>query len=415
LKDNEVSRALRLLEMQRNSMLMYTSCGWFFTDISGIETVQVMKYAGRVRDLMADAGAKPPEERFLEVLAGAKSNIPDMGSGADIFRRFVPASRTTPRRVAAHVAIKGLAGQSEEQGRIGDYSFSRQDQRQERHGRLTMSIERLLLETPLGDKNCDYAVAAIHLGGLDFYCTLQPYPGTAKFRAASELLWRQLATAFLPALLRAMEDNFGPDEFGLGDVLPDGRLEVCTMVFGDLLEGFTSQFARLYDEYNRVAEMLQEAGFPLPREVRQVAEFTLGHRFESEIIHQNNNTDPQAYLTALRIAERVARRGYRIDRTASNGKFTTLITTAVRLAVESPDPERLANARELVTLARRLGLEPNLDAAQEAVYAALTEKRQASASLEELAMLLGVSKSAIPPLTSISISADEKPVAALPP
>ena len=39
----------KLLEMQRHAMLMYTSCGWFFDEISGIETVQVIQYAGAGR------------------------------------------------------------------------------------------------------------------------------------------------------------------------------------------------------------------------------------------------------------------------------------------------------------------------------------------------------------------------------
>ncbi|HEX9842336.1 MAG TPA: DUF3536 domain-containing protein, partial [bacterium] len=85
LDREEQERALMLLEMQRQAMLMYTSCGWFFNDLSGIETVQVMKYAGRVLALMDDLGFGSPRERFLEILGEARSNLPELGSGADIF------------------------------------------------------------------------------------------------------------------------------------------------------------------------------------------------------------------------------------------------------------------------------------------------------------------------------------------
>jgi len=404
LSDSEVLRALKLLEMQRSAMLTYTSCGWFFSDISGIETIQVLKYAGRVLDLMADVGAQPPENRMLEVLAEARSNVPEMGTGADIFRRFIPLSRATPKRIAAHVAITGLAANQADRGSLGDYRFSRQHHRHQRHGRLTLAISRLILETPLGDEKSDFAVAALHVGGMDFYCALHPFPDLQTFEKAADDLSHRFGTTFLPALLRMIRERFGPDEFGLEDVLPDGRVAVCEMVFGDLLDGFTSQFARLHDEYNRVAEMVQEAGFGLPREVRHVAEFTLAYRFESEIARLAGNTDPAAYSTALHIAELIGRRGYRVDLTASNQIFTDMITTAVRQAVSEPRPHRLTGARDLVLLARRLGLEPNLDAAQEAIFAAIVETGLNLPALADLLAVLGLAPEMRRPSARESVS-----------
>lgn len=81
------SRVLKLLEMQRSALLMFTSCGWFFSDLAGIETIQVMRYAARVIDLQRQLGFEPPQESFLELMAQAKSNEPEKGNGADIFLR----------------------------------------------------------------------------------------------------------------------------------------------------------------------------------------------------------------------------------------------------------------------------------------------------------------------------------------
>jgi alpha-amylase/alpha-mannosidase (GH57 family) len=101
LGEAERQRALALLDLERNAMLQYTSCGWFFADISGLEAVQVMKYAGRCLDLFRTLGAEPPRARFLENLAAAKSNVPGMGSGADIYRAFVePLARGGRSRAA---------------------------------------------------------------------------------------------------------------------------------------------------------------------------------------------------------------------------------------------------------------------------------------------------------------------------
>lgn len=90
----EYRRALLFLELQRNTLLMYTSCAWFFNDISGIEPLQILKYACRALDLMNQLGFPSARERFLEVLSEANSNRPEWGNGADIYRRLVEPFRT---------------------------------------------------------------------------------------------------------------------------------------------------------------------------------------------------------------------------------------------------------------------------------------------------------------------------------
>lgn len=83
LNSAEESRVWKLLEMQRSALLMFTSCGWFFSDLAGIETIQVMRYAARLIDLMNQLGLEPPVKGFLEIMAEAKSNRGE--NGADLF------------------------------------------------------------------------------------------------------------------------------------------------------------------------------------------------------------------------------------------------------------------------------------------------------------------------------------------
>lgn len=82
-------RVFQLLEMQRSALLMFTSCGWFFSDLAGLETIQVLRYAARVIDLQEQLGFDVPRKQFLELLANAKSNRPDKGNGAEIFASIV--------------------------------------------------------------------------------------------------------------------------------------------------------------------------------------------------------------------------------------------------------------------------------------------------------------------------------------
>jgi Domain of unknown function (DUF3536)/Glycosyl hydrolase family 57 len=385
LSETHSVRALDLLEMQRAAMLMYTSCGWFFSELSGLETVQIMRYAARVLDYMEELDVPVPLDGFLGILAQAHSNRPELGHGADIYRRLVEPARARPQRIAAHLAITGLAGETAARGAIGDYSFSQADYSKRSDGRLTLGTSQLLLTAVATGRTYVYAAAAIHLGGLDFYCALKPNPGINSFKLAAAKLWERFETASLPALLRMIQTEFGPDEFGLDDILADGRWDICEMAFGYLSHDLTAELSRLYEQDQRIIEMLHRAGFDLPPELRIITEFTLGKRFEQEIRAQGRSLNPAAYTRAFVIAEEVTRHHYRIDKAGLNQVFSEMITGAVRRAVAQPRDEWTRPALESLRIARRLRLEPNLDSAQETVYEAIVEGRSGFEQLEELA------------------------------
>lgn len=101
-------RARELIELERNALRSFTSCGWFFDDIGGIESIQILRYAARALDLAGPTG--PDLERgFLERLAAAESNDPALGTGADIYRRSARPRWPAEQRVAAgFAAMSGL-------------------------------------------------------------------------------------------------------------------------------------------------------------------------------------------------------------------------------------------------------------------------------------------------------------------
>src|SRR5207253_2896944 len=109
LDDARTITALKLLELQRNGLLMYTSCGWFFDELSGIETVQVIQYAGRAVQLATELfGGLELEQSFLAKLAEAKSNITEHKNGARIYEKFVKPAMADIPRLAAHYAIRSV-------------------------------------------------------------------------------------------------------------------------------------------------------------------------------------------------------------------------------------------------------------------------------------------------------------------
>ena len=121
--------AFKLLEIQRNAMLMYTSCGWFFSEISGIETVQIMKYAARAIQLANEFIDYNIEEKFLNILAEAKSNILEYGSGKDIYYRWVKPSVVNVKQLISHWAITSLYEEPETETDVYCWKIKRKDLR----------------------------------------------------------------------------------------------------------------------------------------------------------------------------------------------------------------------------------------------------------------------------------------------
>jgi hypothetical protein len=391
----ERARALTLLEAARASMTMYTSCGWFFDDISGVETVQTLRYAGRVVELMDDLGLAPPSERFLEVLSEARSNMPERGTGADIFLRAVELSRVTPRRVAAHLAISNLVGREARAAEFesAGYDYRTSDAQRRRHGRVTLETMRLSLEERATARTHDYALAAMHFGEVDYYCALRPYEGREKFEEAAARLWSQFRTASLPAMLRVAQGEFGPDEFGLEALLPQGQGRLSRAVFGRMVARLLDEYERVYEDNRRVVERLVEIGFEPPRELRVAAELTTGRRLETELRAQRLGEGD--YARAFELAREAARLGQRIDRTHATRVFEKTLVEAARRVVEHPSADAVRSARELIALGRELGLEANLERAQEIIYEAARAWVEPSEELREFALALGLAPSAL--------------------
>ncbi len=127
LNGDERVSVLKMLELQRHTMLMYTSCGWFFDEISGIETVQVMQYAGRAIELGQQLFGDHLEEGFLQRVAKAKSNLPEQGDGARIYQNFVTPSRVDLPRLGSHYAISSMFEPYDDHAQVYCYTVDRKE------------------------------------------------------------------------------------------------------------------------------------------------------------------------------------------------------------------------------------------------------------------------------------------------
>jgi alpha-amylase/alpha-mannosidase (GH57 family) len=382
--------ALTLLEVQRQSLLMYTSCGWFFNDLAGIETLQIMRYAARLLDLLDEIGeADAVRDRFLDRLAEARSNIADEGDGRAIWHRHVEPSRVDAGRVVAHLALVTLLEGRTPSTSIAGYDVVDHPHRQVSRGALSGVAGHIVLCHQRTRRMHEQVYAAVHLGGLEVFGATRPADAG---RDAD--LFEQLAEAVargerVTTLLRLIVDGFGPREFGLDSALPDAADQIVAGAADTLAERFAETYDRLYADHRSRLDALITAGYPLPPELRAPMELALARRFEVEIARAVHEDGAERFTVANDIAREARRAGVQLATPRAARTMSATLLAAVERAVEQPDDdERAGAALGLLRLVRGLDLPLDLERPQELVFEAM--RGDGGASLRTLGAALGL-------------------------
>ncbi len=369
--ESSVSEALTLLEAQRHAMSMYTSCGWFFNDLAGIETVQVLCYAARVLDLLEELGEETPTGAFLDRLRQAHSNIAAEGDGVQIWERHVLPARVGSDRVVAHVALVQLLQHEAAAPSTASYDVDTPENGLLQRGPLTLVGGSVALTHRRTRRRTEHLYAALHLGGMEVIGV------TRRARAGDDEVLEPLRDAFrsgdaVTVLLR-MLGELGGQEFNLSAALPGRIEEILESAAEALAERFAIAYDRLFDDHRATLEALAAAGYPLPPVLRAPAELALARRLEHEVVAQGGSLDPDAYTGALGIVDEARAAGVSVDTPSARAIAGRLLLQAVARAVEDPDhaEDAAAVAAGVIGLARDLGLHPDVEPAQELVYEAM--------------------------------------------
>lgn len=164
LSEKEKVTVLKLMGVQRSAQMMYTSCGWFFDELSGIETVQVIHYAGRAIGLMQDIGGDGLEAGFLERLEQAKSNLPEYGDGRQIYEKIVKPGMVDLERVGAHYAVSSIFQEYPKQARIYCYSVDQEDFRLSEVGNDKLAVGQVQITSEVTRETATLDFGALYFG-----------------------------------------------------------------------------------------------------------------------------------------------------------------------------------------------------------------------------------------------------------
>jgi len=265
LEGEERVRALKLLEMQRHAMLMYTSCGWFFNDLSGIETVQVLQYAGRALQLAEDLFDGSLREELLVRLDAAKSNLAEAGSGRDLFRRFVEPAAVDLPKLAAHYAVASLFEDFPPRTSIYCYAVDRLSYQTFTAGRARLAMGRAELISEITGESARLAFGVLHFGDQNLTAGVGNHWSDEEFAAFVEATGRTFESGDVAEVVRQLDAQFAESRHSLKSLFRDEQRRVLDVTLASTLQEVEADSRRLYGAHAPLMRFLHELKVPVPR------------------------------------------------------------------------------------------------------------------------------------------------------
>lgn len=368
LTEEQKVKGMELLEIQRQAMLMYTSCGWFFSEISGIETVQIMKYAARAMQLVARFTNEDFETHFKDILSQAKSNIAEFGTGKDIYERFVKPSVVTAKQLACLWAISSLYQDFEDEEDVYCYTVKRHSYQKVQKGSSNFLVGHIEISSKVTLQKADLMFALMQYAGGDFHCAIKEFSNDAEFNELQTTLIKTFALNPITEIIRTLDEKFGKEYFTLKDIFIEERKKILQILLKDQLEKFGNTYKEMYDQGKGSIYHMQNLGLEIPKEFKISAEYALSHRYNDLLAGSDGFVEAPIVQQIKDINFEAKKMNIAIDKTPSNKNFAKRIITNLNRLTKSFEIQQADTIIELFEMIEKLDLQIDISEAQNIYY-----------------------------------------------
>lgn len=270
----QINSFIKELEVQHQLQLMYTSCAWFFDEISGIETTQTLQYACRALELYTDLYPENSlENEFLSLIEKAPSNIPDLKNGRYIYENLVQSVKVNFFSMAVHIAIANLFEEFPEDFSI--YSFDVEIQKSHkfdigRH-KIAIGVARLYSQVTHSIKNITFA--AIRFEDHNLNAGVRFFQSEDNYQSLLQQFNEIHQNADLPAAIRVLDKEFGPELYTLKDLIRDYRYKVIDELTKGHMSNIEGQLSSIYKQNYGIMSHLSNLKVPLPKVLHYIGSF----------------------------------------------------------------------------------------------------------------------------------------------
>ncbi len=364
LSQQEKITVNKLLEMQRQAMLMYTSCGWFFNDIGGIETIQIMQYAARAIQLAYEVSGNNLESLFLEKLEKAKSNYTSYKDGKHIYNTYIRPSIVDLERVAAHYAISSLFFTYPEHLSISDFIAKSRIYQKVEAGNQRLATGQTLIKSiiTLEEKILNFAV--IYLGDHNILGGVKERKGKDHFHEVQDEFKNSFMKNDIPQLIHLLDKHFGTHNYSFWHLFKDEQRNIIDQILERKLESIGNSYRRIFQDSFSLLQVMKNFEMSFPNALSAPAEFVLNKDLMEQLDQEDLNVEE-----IKRIIEKINWFSFHINSKKLEKFLSDKIQALMEDLYHHPQNVRLIyNLNTLFEIIERLSLRVDLWKGQNAYF-----------------------------------------------
>lgn len=375
LVPRERTHLMRLLEMQRHAMLMYTSCGWFFDEISGIETVQILQYAARAIQLAEGESDYELESEFEAILENAPSNLPELRTGKEVYIRYVKPSRLTLTQIGMHYAVSALFAENPDEISVFNYScksteFSRFIQGTQR---LAIGKTQVNSRVTLSHKEFSFMIIYIdhhHLVGVAF-----DRIDNNDFKNLSNEVIEAFQNSNLSLIFELFKRYPNQRNFSFFDMFKDEQIKMLDGLVQKNLTQASASYKEINDRNYNLLNVMKSSHLQLPVMLVKNLELVLNQELRELFVNCADRID---VYELTRVIEEIKKWEFKMDHTELNyicaGTIDRLLLQLGPLTNGNSEKacDTLKNVQEALELLAKVGIKPDLNEIQDVIFTHLT-------------------------------------------
>ncbi len=366
--EGAMPRALSLLESQRNALLMFTSCGWFFNDISGIESVQLLEYAAKAIDLCCGKEPGIVEEDFLRILREAKSNVPESGTGEDLYLNARKYSSVTDSFLAAQYALAThISFPAISPAALG-YRFEPSDLFEKTLDGISIKIGSFEMTSPFTLERSNYQYMLILGIPTRITCLLKRNPDPSEYRSMKEKFDAMQPGVDRSNFFGSAVEHFGGQVFSLRDLLHDDREKILEKLAGDKMESVTDHYETLYAESRDLLRLFSETALAPPPGLLVPAQTVMARRLARELEKWEKTTDTGGLEGIKKIVSEASYYGVPLDKSTVSSLFGEMILEKTGQLAEKIDAGLSDHLHEFVEFSAGIGIEIPMHRIQNLIF-----------------------------------------------
>lgn len=367
--DNKAkSTIMQLLEMQRNALYMFTSCGWFFDEISGIETIQILQYANRAIQLGERITGRPLESRFLEILEDAKSNIPEYGNGKEIYEKWVAPARLNLTKVGMHYAVASLFADEQDKLEVLNYECSSEEFDRLNAGAHKLSFGRTRVKSKITLSEEEFSFVILYLG--HHHVIGHTFDSLSKDEFLQFIA--RLRTAFegsnLSEVIELMKVYPRQRSFSFFDMFKDEQIKLLQGILDEQMALAHDSYKKINDRNYNLLNVMRASHLTVPPVLLANLELVLNNDLTLLFAP---TTDRISIRKLRNRVQELQKWELKIDKARFSFRAAQKLNKLAGLLPHMQSEERMKvaeNIRDVLFWVKELGLEPELIEVQNVVF-----------------------------------------------